>query len=434
MLRTSIGLILAILLLMSCRPLKTMPKKYAKYQDKERSHMIAVFMDGTRDRPHKYIWRNSHVLRTYNLSVDNIKSFYIEGVGAGTRLLDGRNATTTSRRIMKAYRFLAENYRSAEDSICLFGFSRGANQCRILSNLIYTIGIINLQPIKKEGNKKRLLLRLYKADISTIGVLSKRKKMIDVINKWNNKHSQQAIGYDISGKVQIELMCLWDAVEGFSIGDREETTTPQVNYLNQLYNVKKFYHAVSLDDNRSYTYTPILGTHKDVGLSAEQDINLIVEEVWFNGNHKDVGGGIRNKERDRLSGISLKWMLDNLKSYKIVRDTQFAVNSFDSVNNSRRDYFGKKSSKGDTIRGIDKYLASMKVNCIKVHQSVIDRLEKGIIQEFKLKKDDKTDRLDWYDWKEFKDCFEKKGKQRIFLKDKCKCIEVVDDKAATKTS
>lgn len=408
-----------ISLLLSCRAIKTQPKKYADYQKKERGHVIAIFMDGTRDKPHKKIWRNSHVKKTHSLAAtNNIKTLYVEGVGAGNRLIQAKRAGTTKERIMKAYRFLTENYKSDMDSICLFGFSRGANQCRILSSFIYTIGIIDMNQIKK-SNRQKLLLKLYdlydKTDAS-----DKKNKLAAFLNDQGLRHREH---YDTSGTTMIELMGLWDTVEAFEIKDELETTTPRPPHLNQLYNVKKLFHAVSLDDNRAYNYTPVLATHKDVALHPGQDLNSIVEEVWFNGSHKDVGGGVRKKKNDQLSGISLKWMLSKVRPYHIFRDTLLETNTFGKANDMRRSRFLRMLSKGDTIRGINKYLESMNTRCIKVHQSVIDRLAAGEVQKFKMKEG----RLDWYDWEPFNQCFTKHGMKRIFRKEACSCIEVVDD-------
>ncbi len=436
MLKTYAGLILVVVLMISCRAVKSIPEKYMEYQDKKRSHMIAVFMDGTRDLPHKERWKNTHVRTSHTLAdTNNIKSLYIEGVGAGNRMRHAIKAITTGERIMRAYRFLTENYRSANDSICLFGFSRGANQCRILSGFIYTIGIINLNPVKKDADKQRLLRKLYTANTSAIGIAAKRAKMMGVLSAWSRHHPGEQVTADTTGTTKIELMALWDTVEAFSIWDDEETPYPQPQYLNQLYNVKKLFHAASLDDNRALIYTPILATHKNVALHDGQDINSIVEEVWFNGSHKDLGGGVSNEERDQLSGISLRWMLAKLKPYRILKDTLITTCSFGKVNNSRRDAIGKLSSGGDRLRSINKYLDSMNVNWnnhrIKVHQSVIERLENGYVQDFKTIIKDGPDRADWYNSEPFNKCFTRDtvGNKTVWIFDKvnCRCIEVVND-------
>ncbi len=436
MIRILILSIFVISLLFSCRGIRTLPADYAGYQQKSRPHMIAIFMDGTRDKPHKDLLRNTNVFKTHRLADTNIKQLYIEGVGAGNRVKDGIHAITTNERVMRAYRFLSENYKKG-DSICLVGFSRGANQCRILSSIIYTIGIIDLSQIKNEREKQTLLLQLYELYVSTPAAV-KKNTLATTINNWETNHPGQQVVYDTTGHTMIEVMALWDTVEAFIIDDELEMSTPIPHHLNQLFNVKKLFHAVSLDDNRAFNYTPILVTHKEVEFGPGRHIDSIVEEVWFNGCHKDIGGGIRKKNKDQLSAIPLKWMLSALKPYNIVRDTVFEPELFGAANDMRRKWYHRKTSPGDTLRAIDKYWELMNPNWnqhrIKVHQSVIDRLDSGIVQSFKLIYKDGTKRADWYEWEPFKHCFTKdtiNGKERIrFRKDTiCPCIEIVNDKA-----
>jgi uncharacterized protein (DUF2235 family) len=421
--KTIIVFLIISILLFSCRAIKTSPADYAVQQDKTRGHILAIFMDGTRDRQRKNPKKRSHVQNTYLLADRNIRSLYVEGVGAGNRLRDALNAITTNKRIMRAYRFLAEHYQP-RDSICLFGFSRGANQCRILSGFIYTIGITDLTNIKSEKRKQKFILDLYEQYTDTITASARKYKLALFIDQWNKTHPSESTTYDTTGKTMIEVMGLWDTVEALEIGDMKETPTPVPRHLNQLYNVKKLYHAVSLDDNRAFNYTPILATHKEVLLHPWQDINNIVEEVWFNGSHKDVGGG--HKKKGELNSISLKWMLSRLEPYNIFRDTTPLINTYGTANDMRRNAIMRKTSPGDSLRGINKYWLAMNPawnkNRIKVHRSVIDRLAAGVTQDFKIARG----RTDWYDWYPFKDCFVVEGKRRTFKKD-CWCIEVVDD-------
>lgn len=383
--------------------------------------MLAIFFDGTRDRQQENPRKRTHVQSTFLLAHNNICSLYVEGVGAGNRLNDALNAITTNKRIMRGYRFLTENYQPG-DSICLFGFSRGANQCRILSSLVFTIGVTDIRKITGEERKQQFILDLYEQYVDTLNASQRKYKLASFINQWNKAHPAETVSYDTTGKTMIEVMGLWDTVEAMEIGDMEEDPTPIPQHLNQLYNVKKLYHAVSLDDNRAFNYTPILATHKEVLLHPWQDINDIVVEVWFNGSHKDVGGG--HKKRGELNGITLKWMLQQLKPYNIFRDTTPRINIYGSVNNMRRTAIMRNTSPGDTLRGINKYWQSMNPawnsHRVKVHRSVIDRLAAGVVQDFKIR----DGRTDWYDWHPFKECFIADGKKRLFKKD-CTCMEVV---------
>jgi uncharacterized protein (DUF2235 family) len=424
-------------LLGACRGIRSLPSDYAHSQTKNR-HMIAIFMDGTRGKIHDDFRRNTNLLKAYYLADTTIKKLYIEGVGAGNRVKDGMYARTTNERVMRAYRFLTENYKPG-DTLCLFGFSRGANQCRILSGIVYTIGLVDLNKIKTEKEKQRLLLQVYELYRSTPSA-AKKQTLATYLNRWETDHPGETIAYDTTGKTMIDVMGLWDTVEAFTINDEFETGTPVPHHLNQLFNVKKIFHAVALDDNRAFNYTPLLVTHKEVQLSPQQHPDSIVKEVWFNGSHKDIGGGIKNKKRDQLSGISLKWMLSSLKPYAVFRDTVFQTTIYGEVNDMRRKWWLRRTSPGDTLRAINKYWEQMNVNWnghrLMLHQSVIDRLDSGIVQSFKFRsRKDGSTRADWYEWEPFKHCFKKdtvNGKERIrFRKDTiCPCIIIVNDNAA----
>jgi uncharacterized protein (DUF2235 family) len=422
MTRISCFYFIVVILLFSCRGIRTEPTNYAAYQESDRPHMLVIFMDGTRDMPHKNVLKNSHVKNIHELLYPNVRSLYIEGVGAGNRLIQAKNASTTSERVMKAYRFLSENYKSG-DSIAMFGFSRGANQCRILSGLIYTIGIIDLNKITRESEKQQFLLEIYNRYADMLELPCRKDRLARFINHWNSNHAAQEVAYDTSGHTMIELIGLWDTVEALEIGDTFEIVTPVPAHLNQLYNVKKLFHAVSLDDNRAFNYSPILATHKDVALHPHQNINTIVEEVWFNGSHKDVGGG---HKKGNIRGVSLNWMLSRVRPYNLFKNFTPEINEMGTAFDMRRNKLMRKLSPGDTLRGINKYWQAMNPSWnngrIKVHQSVINRLSVGKVQDFKIK----NGRLDWYDWEPFRKCFITDGAKRIFKAD-CDCIEVVSD-------
>ena len=65
-------------------------------------------------------------------------------------------------------------------------------------------------------------------------------------------------------------------------------------------------HAVSIDERRS-KFRPALFPEKIKGCD--------IKEVWFPGNHGDVGGGWpRDGKKPLLSDIPLAWMIDEMKN------------------------------------------------------------------------------------------------------------------------
>jgi hypothetical protein len=71
-------------------------------------------------------------------------------------------------------------------------------------------------------------------------------------------------------------------------------------------------HAISIDENRKDFARVAWGykddDHKHADSNRDTDGNIWFEQVWFAGNHSDVGGSYPENE-SRLSDISLDWML-----------------------------------------------------------------------------------------------------------------------------
>jgi hypothetical protein len=407
--------------LYSCS-IDTIPRQYLDtVPTKSRPHVLAVYMDGTNNKSNKILSRNTHVKTLHSLTDTAIRSLYIEGVGTKKKILGLFPGVGTKSRIVKAYCFLTQHY-SPGDSICLFGFSRGANQCRILSNLVYTFGILDLSKVADENDKRKIINKAYKLYRGYYPASDKKYKVAYYIDStWNFKNPQAKVKYDTTGKDRIELMGLFETVEAFVV-DNKETITPRKDHLNQVANVRKVFHAVALDDNRALTYTPILLTSQDVVVGEGNDINKIIEEVWFNGSHRDVGGG--HKKKPVLQTISLNWMLSKAKPYKLFNGYNITNYTYAPVHNMQR-LFLMQLFLRNRNRSITDYYKQMSRaynnGKLKVHRSVIQRLQEGVIQEFKTTRK----REDWYDLEPFKKCFTAVGAKRIFKKD-CDCIEVVD--------
>jgi uncharacterized protein (DUF2235 family) len=66
-------------------------------------------------------------------------------------------------------------------------------------------------------------------------------------------------------------------------------------------------HAVSIDENRK-DFARVGWGVPDERPSRDEFHNLTFEQVWFPGNHADIGGGYKENE-SRLSDGALKWML-----------------------------------------------------------------------------------------------------------------------------
>jgi hypothetical protein len=382
---------------------------------------IAVFMDGTsnkmRTKPKKK-HKNTNAAKLFDLVQKENQGYYIEGVGTRMKIVGMESAAGISRRVYRSYKFICERYHPG-DTISMFGFSRGAMGCRILSNLIYTAGIVDMTGIKSNLRKRRLAGKIYRNYRKKSKSLAERRKLVTSCVHRNN------LKLSAGDTVKITFMGLWDTVDDIgwpSDYTEKDFDSPDSLHLYQVCNIRKVYHAMSLDDNRARLYTPMLMTSKKaVRDCPEINIDDVVTEVWFSGSHSQVGGYARSFPG--LSNISLKWMLSGLKPYNLVRDTILKIDNTVPVESMQKFPFTVITHNKN--RSLDLYyLATLldKQGKLKVHQTVIDRIESGHAPQFK--KD--LDGFDWYEKLPYLKCFSKHGDLVRFDRS-CDCIEVITE-------
>ena len=95
-----------------------------------------------------------------------------------------------------------------------------------------------------------------------------------------------------------------------SLGTMHWTDVYQKFYDNTLNpNIPYGKHAVSIDENRKdfgrVAWDPTTSRRP----TRDQNGNIFFEQVWFPGNHADIGGSYEENE-SRLSDTSLRWMLN----------------------------------------------------------------------------------------------------------------------------
>ncbi len=73
-------------------------------------------------------------------------------------------------------------------------------------------------------------------------------------------------------------------------------------------------HAISIDENRKdFDRVPWYRGETTLGV-RDQNGNIFFEQVWFPGNHADIGGGYE-ENKSRLSDATLRWLLKAGNSY-----------------------------------------------------------------------------------------------------------------------
>lgn len=137
--------------------------------------------------------------------------------------------------------------------------------------------------------------------------------------------------------VSIHFLGLFDCVSSITTLDipfRKQTYlptfVPAATYIR---------HAVSIDERRLKFKVALFCQDAD---DCDHDINSAeqaqdIKEVWFPGNHSDVGGGwaTKTKEDIQLSDVALEWMINEINSIPEPQEEKLAFNH-------RRDEFLKR--------------------------------------------------------------------------------------------
>lgn len=254
---------------------------------------IVICSDGTWNKREDASEKNTNVARLYDALIKDDQAiqikFYDAGIGSGMyKLLGGATGLGISRNIKQCYSYLVEHYNEAEgDEIFLFGFSRGAYTVRSLAGLIHRCGILHSQYVDLVDD----IYSLY------------RDK--DVAAMEEIKMTKAKAG-------RIQMIGVWDTVGALGI------PVNWINHFNPFFHrfhdtklnstIKFGFHALAIDDSRK-TFSPTLW---DESAIAE---NQTIEQIWFCGDHSDVGGG--HKQRG-LSDISLRWMMRKARARKLL--------------------------------------------------------------------------------------------------------------------
>ena len=170
---------------------------------------------------------------------------------------------------MKAYR--------PGDRIFIFGFSRGAAIARLVAGAIGRRGVpMSLWTLRLFGRH---------------WLLWKSRKALDV---------------------KIDVLGCWDTVGSFGISKNILGIPFQrINLLKDLsvsLSVKRAYHMLALDETRD-SFEPTL-------MDPDPTAPDRIVEVWFSGNHSNVGGGYAT---DNLSDVTLDFLLKQISSGYAVR-------------------------------------------------------------------------------------------------------------------
>ncbi|KAI6102616.1 hypothetical protein EDD17DRAFT_696225 [Pisolithus thermaeus] len=256
--------------------------------------------------------------------------YYHAGMGTSTvprlsNMVDMMIGTHFDAHVMDGYEFLMQSYQ-AGDRICLFGFSSGAYTARALAGMLHKVGLLP----RSNHQQVPFAYKMYSQD--------------DGEGWEQSREFKKAFSIDVN----VEFVGVWDTVNSVGIVPRRLPFTRANN------KIRYFRHALALDEHRvrfipsfchqlsdtdndeqevrkseaphtceKKSYALHISHRGKSGPNAdhhgceelEQRFSQSkaptdVQEVWFAGCHRDVGGGaVRNGTRHSLSRISLRWMI-----------------------------------------------------------------------------------------------------------------------------
>ena len=231
----------------------------------------------------------TNVVRIHNAFADTPAQlrYYHSGVGTGLGLLDhvegGLVGKGLADNVKSAYAWLARVYEPG-DAIYLFGFSRGAFTVRSLGGMIGKCG------------------------------LPEALKTAEPAQFWRDVESLFTDGYrqgaDVpADPVPIEFLGVWDTVGTLGIPDwlgffklvaNHTEPLPRFHSTELGTHVRHARQALALDEMRG-PFAPTLWSNL-----GELGPDRTAEQLWFPGDHCDVGGG---HDRTGLSDGALAWMI-----------------------------------------------------------------------------------------------------------------------------
>jgi uncharacterized protein (DUF2235 family) len=244
---------------------------------------IALLFDGTWNnrKTRTNVVRMRESIRTHGLQDPEQPCFYDEGVGTRwyNRFSGGAFGRGLSENIQEGYAWLSRQHQG-DDTIYVFGFSRGAYTARSLVGLIRKCGLL-----KAPGPK-------------TVAAAYELYRDKDV-----HPDDPKAVTFRTlhAREVRVTFIGVWDTVGALGI------PISQIPFSRDFYQwhdtelskiVDCAFQAVATDEHR-----------KDFGVTVWTKIkpgNVKVEQRWFCGAHSDVGGG----EGGTLPNVALRWLQD----------------------------------------------------------------------------------------------------------------------------
>ena len=301
---------------------------------------IVLLSDGTGNSAAK-VWRTNiwRVFESLDLSGDQQIAFYDDGVGTASfkplAILGGAFGYGLKRNVIDIYKFACRNYRSSDDEIFGFGFSRGAFTMRIVIGLIMDQGLVDTRGISEAElhARAKAAYRAFRKNFHTAWPAFLRPEtLIRAVRDLFSRDDTARHRADV--EINVRFLGLWDTVAAYGMPVEEMA----VGFSRWIWpwilpdcvlhpGIQRACHALSVDDERTTFHPTLWDESAEQPLKPRPDGTLHlcderISQVWFPGVHSNVGGGYPD---DSVAQIPLVWILSEARTCGLLfKSTPFA--------------------------------------------------------------------------------------------------------------
>jgi uncharacterized protein (DUF2235 family) len=295
---------------------------------------LVICCDGTGN---EIGYRMSNVLKLFRVAQKNQHQqvYYNPGIGTigeqnawqrGRAGIKGVFGLVTGQGldedVLDTYRFLCTHYEDG-DKIWLFGFSRGAYTARVLAAFVHCMGLLPVDQLNlacyafaaykraSAENPAGAKLAAAEASVQTKAVDDHDERLPAETGLEAVWHFAQIAGAD---PAQIEFIGVWDTVASMIVprDDAFWFDLQTLRFTRTNPSVKTFRHAMAIDERRRLfrlnKWIPVQPYRPDPYRESSK-ISQDVKQVWFAGDHSDVGGGYPETE-SAVAKFPLYWMIE----------------------------------------------------------------------------------------------------------------------------
>lgn len=237
-------------------------------------------------------------------------------------------ATSFDSHVIAGYRFLMRYYNEG-DRIYIFGFSRGSFTARFLARMVSHVGILSrgndemvpfAYKVYQEYEQNRNGSEKERQNFMNAFKFHFCRTQLDAAAKKDPKIREET---NESG-IKVHFLGLFDCVN--SVGTLDIPFWGKVPPLPAVTGTANYVrHAVAIDERRVKFKAALFAQER------EEPRGENIKEVWFPGNHGDIGGGwskdktagaTADVEDDyfQMSDIALKWMIDEVDDVEQIQD------------------------------------------------------------------------------------------------------------------